>query len=67
MNPLNIILPVVILLIIGGALAYIIQSKKRGKACIGCPYAGECGKHGATCSCHTVPAEDVSEKENSKE
>ena len=32
----------VILLIIGGATAYIIKSKKSGKKCIGCPDSGSC-------------------------
>ena len=42
MQPMDIIIPLIILAIIGGAVAYIIRSKKRGQACIGCPYAGTC-------------------------
>ena len=34
---------VAIALIIGGATAYIIKSKKSGKKCIGCPYSSSCG------------------------
>lgn len=37
-----------VVLIIGGALAYIIKSKKSGKKCIGCPYSASCG---GTCGC----------------
>ncbi len=40
----NFIIVAVILLIIGGAVAYIIKEKKKGTACIGCPHAGECSK-----------------------
>ena len=53
----------VIVLIVGGALAYIIKAKKSGKRCIGCPDSGSCctGKANAgggckgcsgTCHCH---------------
>ncbi len=41
----------VILLIIGGATAYIIKAKKSGKKCIGCPNSNICGKaHSAGCT-----------------
>lgn len=42
----------VIVLIVGGAVAYIIKAKKSGKKCIGCPDSGTCGKgcNGA-CGC----------------
>ena len=32
-----------IVLVVGGALAYIIRAKKRGEKCVGCPYAKQCG------------------------
>ncbi len=32
----------VIILIIGGAVAYIIKAKKSGKKCIGCPDGASC-------------------------
>ena len=32
-----------IVLIIGGAVFYIIRAKKKGKKCIGCPYSESCG------------------------
>ncbi len=51
-----------ILLIVGGATAYIIHAKKSGKKCIGCPDSGSCascsgGKKSGSCggcvgSCH---------------
>jgi hypothetical protein len=40
----------VIVLIVGGAIAYIIKAKKNGKKCIGCPYGDSCPSKGA-CSC----------------
>ena len=44
MELIDIIVIAVIVLIIGGASAYIIKAKKSGKKCIGCP---------DSCSCHT--------------
>jgi len=35
-----------ILLIIGGAVAYIIKAKKSGKKCIGCPDSSACHAKG---------------------
>ena len=43
----------VIVLIIGGALFYVIKAKKSGKKCIGCPYSCGCKntkKGGCSCS-----------------
>lgn len=45
----NIIGIAVIILIVGGATAYIIIAKKKGQKCIGCPYSKTCG--GACTSC----------------
>lgn len=42
MNPVEIIAIAAICIIVGGAIAYIVKSKKAGKKCIGCPYAGKC-------------------------
>lgn len=44
----NLILIVVILAIIGGAIAKIISEKKKGVKCIGCPASG--GKNGCNCN-----------------
>ncbi len=43
MNIADIIVIGVCVLILGGATAYILLSKKKGGGCIGCPYAGSCG------------------------
>ena len=55
----DIIVIAAIILVIGGAVAYIIKAKKSGKKCIGCPDGATCGKGGCsscsgcncTCSC----------------
>lgn len=33
---------VCIVAVLGGALFYIVRSKRKGKGCIGCPYADGC-------------------------
>lgn len=42
----------ILLLIVGGAIFYIIKAKKKGARCIGCPMSGSCGK--ASCDCSSV-------------
>lgn len=42
----NIILILVIFVILGAAVLNLRREKKRGKACVGCPYGGCCGKNG---------------------
>ena len=46
----NVIIPIVIVLIVGGAVAYIVKAKKSGAKCIGCP-SGGCEK--CNCNCQT--------------
>ena len=38
----DIIVIAILVLIVGGASFYIIREKKKGKRCIGCPYACNC-------------------------
>ncbi len=47
----DIIVVAVIVLVIGGAVAYILREKKRGKKCVGCPYANSCSEKGNSCTC----------------
>ena len=53
----NIIVIAVIVLVVGGALAYIIKAKKSGKKCIGCPDSCSCsskdknGQNSGGCGC----------------
>ena len=39
----------VILLIVGGAVLYIIKAKKSGKHCIGCPDSASCSSCRGNC------------------
>lgn len=45
----DIIAVAVILLVIGGAVLYIIRAKKNGKKCIGCPDSCSCSKNRRCC------------------
>lgn len=40
----DLIVLLLVALIIGGAIVYIRNEKKRGVTCIGCPHAAECAK-----------------------
>ena len=48
-----------IVLIVGGALAYIIHAKKSGRKCIGCPNSKDCSHKcsGCSCTCHSEKTE----------
>lgn len=47
----EIIAIIAVVLVIGGAVAYIIKAKKSGKKCIGCPDSSSCsGKCSGSCS-----------------
>ena len=51
----DIIVGIVLVILVGAAIAYIVREKKRGVVCIGCPSAGTCASKnhpgGAGCSC----------------
>ena len=47
----DIIIGLMLLAIVGVAIAYIVKEKKRGVKCIGCPSAGTCQKR--SCGCHS--------------
>lgn len=38
----DVIVLIILVLLIGGAVAYIVKSKKSGVKCIGCPAGGSC-------------------------
>lgn len=44
-----------IVLIVGGALFYIIRARKNGQKCIGCPHSKECGSN---CNCNSNKKEE---------
>ena len=53
MNPIDYVVIGIIALIVGGAIAFMIISNKRGKKCIGCSESGSCPAHksgASTCS-----------------
>ena len=43
----NLIVSVILVLIVGGAVFYIIRAKKSGAKCIGCPAGGKCPGSGS--------------------
>lgn len=47
----DIIVIAAIVLIIGGAVAYIVKAKKSGKKCIGCPDGCSCSSKGKSGGC----------------
>ena len=50
----SVIVAVVMLIIIGAAIAYIVKEKKKGTVCIGCPHAGTCASkknQDSQCNC----------------
>ena len=48
----DIILILLVIALLGAAIAYIVKEKKKGTVCIGCPLAGQCAKQrsGQGCS-----------------
>ena len=40
----NFVVGVILVAVIGSAIAYIIKEKKKGGKCIGCPHAKTCQK-----------------------
>ncbi len=56
MEDLVVLLIVAIVVALAGV--YVYKSKKKGKKCIGCPYADSCGKNNESscdgnCSCYS--------------
>jgi len=50
----NIIIIAILALLVGGIVWYLLRARKRGKKCIGCPYAGQCSeKCNGGCHVHT--------------
>ena len=45
MNMATLIAVIALALIVFFAIRYIYKEKKKGTACIGCPYAGSCQRH----------------------
>lgn len=47
------IVVVILLIVVGSAIAYIVKEKKKGVTCIGCPSAGTCQRAKSGCGCHS--------------
>lgn len=47
----NIIATVVVVAVLGGAVAYIVRAKKSGVKCIGCPHSKVCSSKNGGCGC----------------
>lgn len=41
----NLIAIIILIILVGGAILYIIKEKKKGVKCIGCPFAENCSKN----------------------
>ena len=46
----DLIIVTILLIIVGGAAAYVYKAKKRGQTCIGCPHAKKCGSNSCNCT-----------------
>ena len=46
----NVIVGLIILVIVGVAVAYIVNEKKKGVKCIGCPDGAKCSGSCASCN-----------------
>lgn len=55
MTPVDYAVLIAVVSTVGGAVAYIVRAKKKGKKCIGCPHAGTCGKSNCTCQTSKTP------------
>ncbi len=42
----------ILIVILGGAAAYVCKAKKSGKTCIGCPGGCSCGHKPGSAPCH---------------
>ena len=67
----DIIAIIAIVIVVGGALAYIIKAKKSGKKCIGCPDSSSCSKgkcsgscSSCSCGCSSESSDNSEEKAN---
>lgn len=48
----DVIISILLVLVLGAAIAYIVKAKKSGAKCIGCPVEGGCShKHNETSGC----------------
>lgn len=41
----NFIVAGILIVLISAVIFYLVREKKKGRKCIGCPYAKQCGNH----------------------
>ncbi len=41
----NMIVVMILLVLIGSVVIYLIKEKKKGRKCVGCPYAKQCSQN----------------------
>ena len=46
---IDIIVSLIVIAVVGAAVAYMIREKKKGRVCIGCSMSGSCGKKSCGC------------------
>ncbi len=46
----NVFVVLILVAIASGIIWYLIRAKRKGKKCIGCPYAKQCG---SKCNCNS--------------
>lgn len=49
----EVIATLAVILIVGGAVTYIIKAKRSGQRCIGCPDGKTCSSHGCSSNCQS--------------
>ena len=59
MNMATFIAGLAVILMLFFAIRYIYKEKKKGTACIGCPYAGSCAKHQAGQGCEQSSEQEI--------
>ncbi len=57
MGVIDYLILAIIVVIVGGAVAYIVKAKKSGQKCIGCPDSKSCSGRCEGCSCRCSGAE----------
>ena len=59
MNMATLIASLAVILMLFFAARYIYREKKKGNACIGCPYSGSCAKHQAGQGCSQPSEQEI--------
>ena len=51
MKTVDFIIIAIVVCLIAAVGMYLYRAKKRGQACVGCPYSKQCGSKTSSCSC----------------